>query len=857
MSSETKSYFLHDRAQSLLGLNESSKVLDSFLEYVDREGIQLYEAQEEAIMNLFDGKNVILNTPTGSGKSLVALAVQFLSLCQNKRSYYTAPVKALVNEKFLALCRVFGPDQVGLITGDASVNSDAPIVCCTAEILANLALRKGENCEIAHVIIDEFHYYSDRERGVAWQIPLIVLSKTRFLIMSATLGDVSFFEKGLTGLNGFATVTVSSSHRPVPLNFSYETTPLQETILGCVTGGRSPIYLVSFSQRQAAEEAQNLMSIDICSKDEKKAIKEALANVRFNSPYGKEIQKLLHHGIGIHHAGLLPRYRLAVEGLAQRGLLKVISGTDTLGVGVNVPIRTVLFTQLCKFDGQKTAITSVRDFKQIAGRAGRKGFDDQGYVIAQAPEHVIENLKLEAKAGNDPKKAKKIVKRKPPEKGFVLWTKETFEKLRDGNPEPLVSRFLVNHGMVLNVLARESGCESMRSLIKNCHETDLAKEKLRRHAFQIFRSLVERGIIQFENHDGRLKKSLKLNVDLQQDFSLHQTLSLFLIDTLPVLNKEDPEYALNMLTLCESIVENPDAILRKQLDKVKSEKMAQMKQDGVEFEERIAELEKLEYPKPLRDFIYDQFNSFSATHPWVGQENIRPKSIVREMFEKFMTFAEYVREYGLERSEGVLMRSLTEVYRVLVKTVPSTYKTEELIEIESYLGGILRQVDSTLLDEWEGMKKGSIPVKNDPVDLKSGILSSEKEQFDITKSRKEFVILVRNEIFQFVKALNLADCNRLFELVKDADFRQAWPYERVKSSYFEFWDSVQGLDLKESRNSANFKIADDHTEHWKVSQTLCDVEGNNEWSFVFALDIAKSRQSQSPVVQLEALIRSI
>ena len=336
---------LPDSTQTSIQTNDDT--LDRFLEYVSERKLELYPAQEEAILELYSGKNVILNTPTGSGKSLVATALHFRSLAGGRRSYYTSPIKALVNEKFLALCQDFGPEQVGMVTGDATVNPGAPIICCTAEILANEALRGGSRARVDDVVIDEFHFYSDRERGMAWQVPLLALPQARFLLMSATLGDTDVFERALTGLNGLDTVVVRGSQRPVPLDFEYVEVALHETVPKLITTGRAPIYVVCFTQGSCAEEAQKLPSIDFCTKDEKRAIAEAIQGLgaTFNSPYGKEIQKFLRHGVGIHHAGLLPKYRVLVERLAQRGLLKIICGTDTLGVGVNIPIRTVLFTQ--------------------------------------------------------------------------------------------------------------------------------------------------------------------------------------------------------------------------------------------------------------------------------------------------------------------------------------------------------------------------------------------------------------------------------------------------------------------------------------------------------------------------------
>jgi superfamily II RNA helicase len=676
-------------------------LLGRFLEYVEERRLTLYAAQESAILELFEEKNVILNTPTGSGKSLVATALHFKAIAQGQRSIYTCPIKALVNEKFMALCREFGPASVGLSTGDASVNRDAPLLCCTAEILANMALREGAEANVQEVVMDEFHYYADRERGVAWQIPLLTLPQARFLLMSATLGDTTFFEEELTRLNGRPTVTIASADRPVPLSYEYSELSLAKTLESLAADGRAPVYVVHFTQLEAAQSAQDFTSINVCSREEKAALANALEGFKFSSPYGPDIKKWLRHGIGLHHAGLLPKYRVLIEQLAQKGLLKIICGTDTLGVGINVPIRTVLFTRLCKYDGQKTGILSARDFHQIGGRAGRKGFDDRGWVVAQAPEHVIENLKLAEKSARD---GKKTVKRQPPEKNFVNWDKNTFARLIVAPPERLTSRFQVTHGMLLNVLSRKGdGCRAMQQLIARCHDTPRQKQAHIKRAWQLFRSLLDRKIVEFipKGDDGIY---LRVNVELQEDFSMDQALSLYLLDTIPLVDPRQPDYALILLTLVESIIEDPDIILRKQLDRVKDQKMAEMKMEGLDYDKRMEELEKLEYPKPNREFIYSTFNAFADKHPWVGEENIRPKSIAREMFESFRSFSDYIRDYELQRAEGVLLRHVNRVYKVLTQNVPDAAKNDQVREMELYLGSMIRQVDSSLLDEWEKMR---------------------------------------------------------------------------------------------------------------------------------------------------------
>lgn len=825
------------------------ELLDRFIKFTSTKGLELYSAQEEAILALYDGQNVILNTPTGSGKSLVATALHFNALAKGRRSFYTCPIKALVNEKFLSLCQDFGPEHIGMITGDASINAEAPIICCTAEILANLALREGANANVQDVIMDEFHYYSDRERGVSWQIPLITLPQARFMLMSATLGDMDFFVDELKRLTKRDCVVIKSQERPVPLKYEYQEVPLHETIQDLMARGKSPVYLVNFTQRECAEEAQNLMSIDICSKEEKQAIIAALNEfgTRFSSPYGKEIQKMVKHGVGVHHAGLLPKYRLLVERLAQRGLLKVICGTDTLGVGVNVPIRSVLFTKLCKYDGEKVGILSVRDFRQISGRAGRKGYDNEGLVVVQAPEHVVENRKLESKAGDDVKKLRKLVRKKPPEKGFVMWTKETFEKLMTSEPEALTSQFQVSHGMLLNVLSRpDDGCRDMKELIRSSHDKPLQKERHRKVSFQMFRSLLDRKIIEFTEKDPITnRKKIRINADLQEDFSIHHALALYLIDTVKRVDPYSETYALDILTLAESIVENPDLILRKQLDRVKTDKMNEMKAAGVEYEERIAELEKLEYPKPNREFIYETFNEFAAMHPWIGQENIRPKSIAREMFEGFVTFDEYVRDYELQRSEGLLLRYISEVYKVLVQTVPSSAKDELMEEIVEYLGVIVRQVDSTLLDEWEKLKniKNGVPAPVVVEELKT-------EEFDITRSKRGFIVAIRNEAFQYIRALAYERFQTIVDLAKEADPQHSWTIPALQDLLDQYRTDHDGpLTDRRSRATNLVHIAEEG-DKIKCQQILADEDGNNDWQISFEIDILASRMAGKPIMRL-------
>ncbi|MBI2510445.1 MAG: DUF3516 domain-containing protein [Opitutae bacterium] len=851
------------------GLTVPDAVLDRFLAAMSARGISLYPEQEEAILELFAGHNVILNTPTGSGKSLVAAALHFKALCAGQRSVYTCPIKALVNEKFLSLCRDFGPENVGMMTGDASVNPQALVLCCTAEILANMALHRGDRAEIAAVIMDEFHYYSDAERGYAWQVPLLTLPQSRFLLMSATLGSTEFFERELTKLTAAPTTTVRSDRRPVPLEFEYSETPLAEKIADLLAAERAPIYLVHFTQRAASEAAQALMSLNICSKDEKASLATELERAKFNSPYGREMKRWLRHGIGVHHAGLLPKYRILVEQLAQKGLLKLICGTDTLGVGINVPIRTVVFTQLWKYDGQKAAVLNVRDFRQVAGRAGRAGYDAKGYVVVQAPEHVIENKRAEEKAAADPAKKKKLVKARAPE-GTVSWDAKTFERLMTAPSEELVSRFSVTHGMLLLVLSRDAdGCRAMQKLIGDCHETPTKKNALRRRGWQLFRALIDRQIVKIipRQLSGR---RLQVNVELQDDFSLHQALSLYLIDTLPLLDRESADYPFDVLTLCEAIVEDPDQILRKQVDKLKTAKLLELKAAGVPYDERMEKLEEItEHPKPKREFLYDTFNAFAAAHPWIEQENVRPKSIAREMFERYQSFADYIREYGLERGEGLLLRHLMQTFKVLSQTVPESFKTEAVVEMEDYFRELIRAIDSSLLEEWERLRNPEF------VAAETADKPARPTTFDVTRDAAAFKRLVRIDVLGFLQDVASRDWDAAaarLEVGPDrwagrelpdggpTDPAQPSPEaarlaeaRRIEKTFHAYFDARGRFRLDpEGRSALNTHLAEDG-DVWRIAQVLVDPDGLNDWEACFTVSLAASRAVAAPVLRFESV----
>ncbi|MEO7058105.1 MAG: DUF3516 domain-containing protein, partial [Lapillicoccus sp.] len=617
-----------------------------FSEWVASQGLHLYPAQEEALIEVVSGSNVILSTPTGSGKSLVATGAHFTALSQGVRSYYTAPIKALVSEKFFALCDVFGADRVGMLTGDAAVNPTAPIVCCTAEVLANIALRGGRRADVGQVVMDEFHFYAEPDRGWAWQVPILELPHAQFVLMSATLGDTERFEEDLVRRTGRPTAVVTSVERPVPLTYHWAMTPLHETLDELLATDRAPVYVVHFTQAAALERAQSLMSVPVASREDRAAIAEFIGGFRFAAGFGKTLSRLVRHGIGVHHAGMLPKYRRLVEQLAQRGHLKVICGTDTLGVGINVPIRTVLLTGLTKFDGTRQRLLKAREFHQIAGRAGRAGFDTAGTVVVQAPDHVVDNARAIAKAGDDPKKQRKVQRKKAPD-GFVGWTEETFDRLVAAEPEPLVSRMRVTHAMVLNVLARdEDPFSAMRRLLRDNHEEPRRQVRHVRQAVQIYRSLLAAGVVERLDTPDEHGRVTRLVEDLQLGFALNQPLSAFALGAVDTLDPESPDYALDVVSVIEATLENPRQVLMAQQFKARGEAVAELKAEGVEYEERMEILEDVTWPRPLDELLTALFRTYRQSHPWVDETALSPKSVVRDLYERAMTFGDLVAFYG-------------------------------------------------------------------------------------------------------------------------------------------------------------------------------------------------------------------
>ncbi len=827
------------------GGGDADALLDAFLGWVGARGLELYPAQEEAILELLSERHVVLATPTGSGKSLVATALLFRALASGGRAFYTCPIKALVSEKFFELCQAFGPERVGMLTGDASINRDAPLICCTAEILSNLALREGGAAGVRFAVMDEFHFYADPERGLAWQVPLLALPDTQFLLMSATLGDMSAISESLRRLSAREVSVVRSAERPVPLDYSYRELPLTQSIASLVEEDKAPIYVVSFTQRECAELAQALTSLSLMPRERRQELGAAISGFRFDSPFGKDLRRCLGHGIGLHHAGLLPKYRRLVERLAQAGKLAVICGTDTLGVGINVPIRSVLFTKLCKFDGTQTRRLSVRELQQIAGRAGRRGYDQRGSVVCQAPEHVIENKLLEGKVGGDAKKKRKLTYKKPPERGYVHWDEAVFMKLVQGVPEPLASQFRVDHGMLLELLERPPevaprGYRALVRLIAECHERDAIKARLRARSKQLFKALRQAEVVHLRLRPSRRSSEAVISEDLQRDFSLHHSLSLYLVEALHVLDPEAPGYALDVLSFVEAILENPAVVLQAQAKKARDEVFQRLKADGVEYEQRMAELDKVSYPKPNAELIYGTFDAYAGHHPWLESDNIRPKSIARDMVERYLSFTDYVKEYGLSRAEGVLLRYLSEAYKTLLQSVPDPCWNDELIDLAAFLRSTLQRVDSSLVEEWERMLS---PQPQEPAE-------DVRRVHALAHDPRMLGSRIRSEMHMLVKALAARDYEQAAACVR-ADAPERFTAERFEQAMEPFFAAHPSLVADARARQSQWTIVEPlQPRLWRVRQVLLDPEQDNDFYLEARVDLRGPSEPEGPLVEL-------
>ena len=476
-----------------------------------------------------------------------------------------------------------------MVTGDSSVNPDAPIICCTAEILANLALRHGEDSPVEQVVMDEFHFYSDPERGWAWQVPLLTLPRVQFIVMSATLGDVRWLADDLTERTGRETAVITGVERPVPLNYYYAITAVHETVEDLLATGQAPVYVVHFSQLAALERAQAMTSIKVASREQRDQIAEAIGGFRFTTNFGRSLSRLLRSGIGVHHAGMLPKYRRLVEQLAQRGLLRVICGTDTLGVGINVPIRTVLLTALTKFDGTRMRQLSAGNSIRSPAAPAVPGSTPRGRSWSRPQSTRWTTRRRSRRRPATPRSCARWSRKHAPE-GFVSWGEPSFNRLVAAEPETLTSSMQVSHAMLLNVIARGGDAfTQVRELLENNHEPRHRQLVMLRQALAMYRTLRTAGIVEQRTEaDGDIR--IRLTIDLQPNFALNQPLSPFALAVFDLLDPasggDASGYALDIISVLEATLDDPRPVLSAQQFRARGEAVAAMKAEGIEYDQR-------------------------------------------------------------------------------------------------------------------------------------------------------------------------------------------------------------------------------------------------------------------------------
>ncbi|MCD4549277.1 DEAD/DEAH box helicase [Schaalia sp. lx-260] len=871
---------LLDQIEDSHATHDVDALYEAFTAWAKSTGRPLYPHQEEAFLEILAGNHVIAATPTGSGKSMIALAAHFVSMAHGGRSYYTAPLKALVSEKFFDLVELFGAANVGMVTGDVSLNSEAPIICCTAEILANASLRSGPSLDTDMVIMDEFHFYGDPQRGWAWQVPLLELTRPQFVVMSATLGDTSHFSRSWKERTGRDVTLVDNAQRPVPLEFDYVVDEIVPTVERLIAEGRWPIYVVHFAQKDALTTAQVFQHASLVSDEQVKKIREALATVSFGHGFGQTLRALLQRGVGVHHAGMLPRYRRLVERLTRQGLLAVICGTDTLGVGINVPIRTVLVSSLVKFDGERMRHLSAREFHQIAGRAGRAGFDTVGFVRVLAPEHEVEKARERARLtaaqenARDERAAKRAKKKISKKNlggtaGQISWTRATFDRLVSAAPEQLQSRFALSHAMVLHVLA--GAAEAQRDpgehlVFLATHNDDHLRDinpHLRRLG-DIYSSLRTGGVI--EHVSSTLARAegtprVRLVADLPDDFALNQPLSPFALATLELLDSTDSDFAVNAVSVVESVLEDPRPLLFAQQRVARAEAVAAMKAQGMDYDERVASLDEVTWPQPLSELLHAAFSTYVTSNPWVGALEISPKSVVREMIENAMTFSELVARYDVGRSEGVILRYLTDAYRALRQLIPDTMMTPELTEIINWLGDLVRAVDSSLLDEWESLISGVfVPetTRTDTTDvgLERAFGARPDGSVPLTANRHALRTHVRNAMFKRVELASRDDVVSLGRL----DEAAGWDEARWDHALARYWAEYDWIGIDQEARSHSMCVINESPERvdliasglpenvlnqpcpslWLITQRIVDPEGDGDWRMVAYVDLQQT-----------------
>jgi hypothetical protein len=427
-----------------------------------------------------------------------------------------------------------------------------------------------------------------------------------------------------------------------------------------------------------------------------------------------------------------------------------------------------------------------------------------------------------------------VVRKKPPE-GTIGWGQPTFDRLVTAEPEPLTSSFQVSHAMLLNVIARGGDpFVAMRHLLTDNHEEPAAQRRHIRRAIAIARALLAGGVIE------KVGGAYRLVEDLQLDFALNQALSPFALACLELLDRESPDYPLDVVSVIESTLEDPRQVLSAQRQRARGEAVNAMKAEGIEYEQRMELLEEVTHPRPLRELLDGAYETYRRGHPWVADYELKPKSVVRDMYERALTFTEYVSFYGLSRSEGLILRYLADAYRALRQTVPEDARTEELTDLIEWLGELVRQVDSSLLDEWERLRNPGGPVEEVALDEKPPA---------VTTNARAFRVLVRNALFRRVELAALRHYDELGEL----DAEAGWTADRWAEAIEDYFAEYDEIGTGPAARGPALLQIDAGPAVWTVRQVFDDPAGDHDWGIDATVDLAASDEIGAAAVTVAAV----
>ncbi len=691
-------------------------------------GIEPYPVQEQAIRHIVAGTSVLVTVPTGTGKTLMAKAALQAAVMRGERAIYTTPLRALTEEKYRELCADFGDENVGFATGDYKVNREAPIQVEVAEILWNRVVGDKSVCPAEVVVMDEGHYFNDPERGYVWEQSIIGLDpRSQLVILSATVGRPDRFCQWASLTRRVPMELVESRERKVPLVHDFREEPLIDTVRELAHKGDVPAIVFVFGREQCFEVARLLKSCRRFTTDEEKAKVEALCDeALLPGGVANELRPLFSHGIGIHHAGILPRYKQLVEQLALERLIKFVVSTETIAAGINLPARTVVFPSLRKFIKNEPRMVTAAEYHQMAGRAGRPQFDDRGLAITLAPEEIVSELKKELRdaakrPAYDEGKVRKSVYNKArseaQRKGDIIWTPESHAELVRGEPAELRSKTKITTEQVLAIglpdlattalpgagfvapkktelaermaEAEASLPPSMRLDIVTMIDNLLLEDRERRGLHKTLAQLVDnlRAIEVIDQHGTQVAGMM-----------IRQLQGMDGLFIWYALYNHDLDYV-ELRQLVEFLVDHD--IIQRQLDRKEEDKKREwvkarlrelrLENPQLTWDDVVAEWER-EHPRPLTK-VEEVFQAFSAAvpHPELHGGK-KPKNVWATMEDSGMSFLEFVAAEGLQHEEGNLFSYLVRVMNFANKLGEASH-LDQLCDLSDRVRALLARID--------------------------------------------------------------------------------------------------------------------------------------------------------------------